>query len=254
MHALERTARATGRALFCTWACELAEAAQRAFTDTAAPGGRKRMYWKMSIDLARPLVPSMGQHDPLDGFVTCLQLDATALALGSPAEPGLARARADFAAMIAPDQLATADPLGLGGLLVDAHRLEVLLRGGASRELTGLRDALLAAALAGLRHYAGGPDLRLPAWRRLAFRELGLAIGLAAIAALEPSPGLEPLARFAPLRSEIEAFWRTPAHREASTWLEHADINDVMLATSLVPNGYLLVAPPATKSTAGTLH
>ncbi len=28
------------------------------------------MYWKMSIDLTRPLVSSMGQHDPLDGFIT----------------------------------------------------------------------------------------------------------------------------------------------------------------------------------------
>ena len=41
------------------------------------------MYWKMSIDLSRPLVASMGQHDPLDGFVTCAELDATACALGS---------------------------------------------------------------------------------------------------------------------------------------------------------------------------
>ena len=28
----------------------------------------------MSTDLTRPLVPSMGQHDPLDGFVTCNEL------------------------------------------------------------------------------------------------------------------------------------------------------------------------------------
>jgi hypothetical protein len=240
MHALERTARATGRALFCTWACELAEAAHLAFTSTPDPGGRKRLVWKMSIDLTRPLVPSMGQHDPLDGFVTCLQLEATARALGSPAGPGLARARADFASMIAPDRLATADPLGLGGLLVDLHRIQVLLRGGASPELARLRHALLAAVLVGLRHLVEGPELRRPATRRLAFRELGLAIGLAAVAALEPTPDLEPLAPFAFLRSEIESFWRTPEHREVDSWLEHADINDVMLATSLAPNGFLL--------------
>lgn len=36
------------------------------------------MYWKMSIDLSSPLVPSMGQHDPLDGLITYLQLQATA--------------------------------------------------------------------------------------------------------------------------------------------------------------------------------
>ena len=32
----------------------------------------------MSIDLSRPLVPAMGQHDPLDGFVTYSELQATA--------------------------------------------------------------------------------------------------------------------------------------------------------------------------------
>jgi hypothetical protein len=32
----------------------------------------------MSVDLSRPLVPSMGQHDALDGFITCTQLRTTA--------------------------------------------------------------------------------------------------------------------------------------------------------------------------------
>jgi hypothetical protein len=38
-------------------------------------------------------------------------------------------------------------------------------------------------------------------------------------------------------------FWRDPRCRQARTWREHADINDVMLATSLAPAGYL-VPPP----------
>jgi len=242
MHALDRMARSTGRVMFSIWARELAEAAHRAFTYEPHPGGPKRMCWKMSIDLTRPLVPSMGHHDPLDGFVTSVQLDATARALGSPAGPGLAEATADFASMIAPAQLATSDPLGLGGLLVDVYRIEQLLPGCASDDLAGLRDALLAAVLLGLRHYVEGPDLRLPAPRRLAFRELGLAIGLAGIAGLEQVRGFEQLARFAPVRTEIESFWRAPAHREIDAWREHEDINDVMLATSLVPNGFLLVS------------
>ena len=32
----------------------------------------------MSIDLTRALVPSMGQHDPLDEYISNLQLRATA--------------------------------------------------------------------------------------------------------------------------------------------------------------------------------
>jgi len=34
------------------------------------------MHWKMSIDLSYVLVPSMGQHDPLDGLVTYCELQA----------------------------------------------------------------------------------------------------------------------------------------------------------------------------------
>jgi hypothetical protein len=41
----------------------------------------------------------------------------------------------------------------------------------------------------------------------------------------------------------IRDFWRDPRHRAARTWREHADINDVMLASSLAPAGYLIPAP-----------
>jgi hypothetical protein len=35
-----------------------------------------------------------------------------------------------------------------------------------------------------------------------------------------------------------------PAHRETSLWAEHRDINDVMLATSLMPEGFLRAGAP----------
>ena len=179
MHALDRVARATGEPRFAAWARELAAAAHRGFTYEPWAGARKRMSWKMSIDLSRPLVPSMGHHDPLDGLVTCAELEATARAFGASDDAELATARADYAAMIEPDALATADPLGLGGLLVDASRLAQAA--GADPAAMALMDAMLAAAVAGLTHYAEEPDRRQPAARRLAFRELGLAIGLGAI-------------------------------------------------------------------------
>lgn len=40
-------------------------------------------------------------------------------------------------------------------------------------------------------------------------------------------------------RTKIECFWLEPAHRETTTWQSHADINEVMLATSLRPEGLL---------------
>jgi hypothetical protein len=244
MHALDQMARSTDQPLFTTWARELAHAAHRSFTYAPQTGGPMRMYWKLSIDLSRPLVASMGQHDPLDGFVTCTELEAT----GAGSEPSLREARRDFAGMIDRRSLTTADPLGLGGLLADACRLAQLAPHAAESE--DLIDALLAAALIGLRHYVAQPDLRAPAHHRLAFRELGLAIGLAGV---ESAPWhgvsqsvrahLDQIAPYVRLRSEIETFWLEPEHRRVDTWLDHANINDVMLATSLEPEGFLVLRP-----------
>jgi hypothetical protein len=242
MHALDQVARATGQMIFNGWARELAHSAHRAFTYAPRHGAGKRMYWKMSIDLTRPLVGSMGQHDPLDGLVTYRQLEATAAGTG----PRLGDAIADFAAMVDPRSLATQDPLGLGGLLGDAYRLVQLEQHGAGGH--GLVEPLLAAALVCLRHYVEQPDLRMPACRRLAFRELGLAIGLAAIeenawrgAAHGVRARVDQLSRYVPLRAEIAAFWLQPEHRRADSWVEHANINEVMLATSLRPEGFLVI-------------
>lgn len=236
---------------------ELADAAHRAFVYAPPGGGGKRMYWKASIDLSRPQVASMGHHDPLDGFVTCVQLDATAARLPPAPGPRLADAAADFARMLEPGQLATGDPLGLGGLLVDAYRVEQLMCQGAWPR-DDLLEGLLAAGLAGLQQYLTQPDLRLPGDHRLAFRELGLTIGLAAVGLLEQDARrgakdlfgaagmrarLQQLSLYAPVRAEIESFWLSPEHRRARTWLDHEDINDVMLATSLVPEGFLVLSP-----------
>jgi hypothetical protein len=255
MHALDQVARATGDARFNAWARELADVAHRSFTRAGA--GTRGMAWKLSIDLSRPLVPSMGQHDPVDGLVTCIQLRATANRLGDAASaPKLDGAVSDFARLVDTTRLATADPLGLGGLLVDAGRVAQLLAQRFAEP--DLLEMLLDAASVGLAHYARHNELDLLAERRLAFRELGLAIGLSALhplgQALERDTGrgpqrarlrarlaaLEPYAR---LGTRITDFWRDGAQRRNRTWAEHADIDDVMLATSLVPEGVVVLGP-----------
>jgi hypothetical protein len=252
MHALDLVSRSLRQALFNTWARELALAAYRAFT--CGPPGARRMVWKMSTDLERVLVPSMGHHDPLDGWITCLELQATARALaGAPREPDLVDAVSEFAALSQGGSFATADPLGIGGLLIDACRVAQLIRYGAPRA-SDLLAPLLEAALAGLAHHARQDDLRLPAARRLAFRELGLAIGISAIGRIEQEvrrlaervdgaggvlARIEALAPYAALGSAIASFWREPVHRSTRTWIEHRDINEVMLATCLAPDGLL---------------
>jgi hypothetical protein len=96
MHALDQLSTATGDPRFNLWARELGEVAHAAFANAAGGRAGRRMVWKMSTDLSRPLVASMGQHDPLDGLITCVQLETTAALLSSAAQgPDLQRAVAD---------------------------------------------------------------------------------------------------------------------------------------------------------------
>ena len=226
MHALDQAARILVEPRFATWARELADAAHCRFVYDSQRA--KRMYWKMSIDLMRPLVASMGHHDPLDGYVTCLQLRAT-----HGRGPALDRAIDDYRAMLEPDELATGDPLGIGGLLFDAYRLAQL---DCDHEL---RKAIISAARRGLARYVDQRDLVGPADQRLAFRELGLAIGLSAVERM----GGAGIAQLLRVREAIVAFWADPVHRGAVTYRDHQDINDVMLATSLSPSGFLVLGP-----------
>lgn len=199
------------------------------------------MVWKMSVDLSRPLVDSMGQHDPLDGLVTCLELDAAAQALGAPKQPALDAAIAEYTELVEARSLSTADPLGLGGLLVDAWRLARL-----PDPPRPLLTAMLDAIATGIEFYAALHDVAQPPARRLAFRELGLAIGLTAYARIpelrfprEARAACTRIERHAGLRDQIEGFWLQGDHRALPSWTDHADINDVMLATCLHPDGFL---------------
>ena len=45
--------------------------------------------------------------------------------------------------------------------------------------------------------------------------------------------------RFRALADRILEFWLKKENRETLAWLGHRDINMVMLATSLIPDGYL---------------
>ena len=256
MHALNCVSRATGKSIYNQWALELARAAHAAFTYTPPMGGIKRMYWKMSIDLSRPLVDSMGQHDPLDGLITYQQLEVTTeLFPETPAEPGLEAEIEDMVAMCAGGNWSTEDSLGIGGLLTDACKLVQLIDTHHLHETARL-ESVLHDIESGLQAFVMHNTLNLPAEHRLAFRELGLAIGLHTIdrmqETIEQHPGnftnadqltptLTNLSRFYPVYEFIKDFWLEADHRSVSTWQEHADINNVMLATCLAPDSYLKV-------------
>jgi len=252
MHALNRVSRVTRDPVYIEWAIELARTAQEKFSYVPVSGQVKRMYWKMSIDLTYPQVMSMGQHDPLDGFITYQNLQkSAAMDFGLVLHPGLEREIADVRTICDSGNLVTDDPLGIGGLLFDATRIGDLIVNYNSR-LSGLLESVLCSALQGVGFFSESRYLQLPAQSRLAFRELGLSIGLRGIEYLNELIGknlekftkvhrryTQSLAEYIPLAETIEQFWMKDRNRETDTWINHQEINMVMLATSLVPTGFL---------------
>jgi hypothetical protein len=221
MHALQRTASATDDERYRRWAAELAQAAHRAFAYPV--GAPKAMHWKMSVDLSRPLVPSMGAHDPLDGLVEAASLC-------------LERETRELAAICEGRRWATNDPLGAGALLVAALRLAGLVARGRE-DLRPLLSRVLEDAASSAE--AATPSIGGPALRRLPFRELGFALGLHAVEILDQYVGVSPLERFAPIAARLEDFWLDPANQAVATWTGHRAINAVTLAACLTPEGAL---------------
>lgn len=254
MHALHQAARVCERPQLLEWARELAATAFRAFR-FETPSGRHGLYWKMSIDLSRPLVPSMGQHDPLDAYLTGLELTGLELTGFELAGPTLEDEIAWLARLVEGGRWATDDPLGLGGLMMDADRaFQIEARG--DKRVAGLALDLIGAARDGLDLLIERAPWQAPAIYRLPFRELGLAIGFEALAALHErlgtddaediedqsmlAEGLGSLLRERPLAEALVAFWLDPQSRQqTANWAAHEDINEVMLATALAPSGYL---------------
>lgn len=252
MHALLRLHRATGRPEHLRWARELATAAYRGFLRADGPEG-PHLAWKMSVDLSRPLVPTPGHHDALDGWITFLTLEAAS----EEGDDGLTAPMAglrEMSGVASGRGWATEDPLGLGGLLVNAWQVAQLDLAGET-DLVHLLELLLASADAGLRAFLRSGLLQTEAGFRLPFRELGLSIGLHGVERLAESAVMDghgipaeqhvirhlvnELQGALPLARRVEETWLDPAARELESWTGHRDINAVMLATSLVPDGYL---------------
>ncbi len=254
MHTLNRVSRVTRDPVYIRWAVDLAKTAHARFTYVPAAGGTKKMVWKMSIDLSYPLVPSMGMHDPLDGLVTYSELQMMADTIPEPL-PALRDEIADMTDICRGRNWLTDDPLGIGGLLFDTSRIaQLMVQVGFDHP--DLLESVEESALQGMRMVRRSRFLQLPAGYRLAFRELGLSIGMKGLDGLsgmiEGNPAVfgpkdslhrkvAELRNYMPLAEEIEQFWLDEENRRAGTWTEHREINMVMLATSLVPDGFLKI-------------
>lgn len=248
VHSLGRAGAVLGDERYSLWAVELAERAHAAFVYTPDGDSSRRMVWKMSIDLRRALVPSEGAHDPLDGLVTASALRAILPERLLP-RPELDRLIDELSDMCVGRGWVTDDPLGAGGLLMDVSWITRLLDGAAETEaLRSMAPGLWEDSLLSLAAVARGYPLDRKLSDRLAFRELGLAIGLFGVEALGDATGAlasgadgtaEAVARHVPLGERILAAWMTPEARTAESWKAHEDINAVMLATALAPDEHL---------------
>jgi hypothetical protein len=116
-------------------------------------------------------------------------------------------------------------------MLPDAYQLEKLQDEGVHVDAR-LIGRLLKAYTNGLEEFCKRQQLQYPAEHRLAFREVGLSIRLHAVKRMK-HPSAKALKPFLPLAIHIEGFWLDPKHQGNTTWKDHLDINEVMLATSL---------------------
>ncbi|UTB31599.1 MAG: hypothetical protein NKF70_08600 [Methanobacterium sp. ERen5] len=181
IHALNITAKISGDTKYLQWAGELLKTAHDAFTYSPAPNFPSRLYWKMSVDLKRPLVSSMGQQDPMDGYVTYKETETiSGMFDGQKYE----REINEISTICKMMDLKTNDPLGIGGLLTDATRTTQLMVHGSIKKPEILEN-LLNSALLGIKSYRGTDQLALNPEHRLAFRELGLSIGFKGLNLME---------------------------------------------------------------------
>jgi hypothetical protein len=225
----------TGEHHFILWAAELLQSAEKFINKR---GGRIGMYWKMSIDLSRPLVEGMGAHDPLEGLLCAKSiLDIV------PEKSGqLAPLVQDLEKLCAGQNWLTTDPLGIGGLLLNTIRAAELAAINTSLP-DGIRpEKLFSDSLYGLKIYLQSYNKAESATARLAFRECGLSLGLRTMYVLKgrPESNIKPgeLDRFISLADNIEDFWLRPENQEIFTWVEHLNINLVSLSSSIIAKHY----------------
>ncbi len=261
MHALNQVGMVLQESKYINWAMELAKTIHLKFTYKIPPSIQLFMYWKMSIDLTRPLMPSMGHHDPLDGLVTYQQLQSTKdFAALSSAHQNLSREIEELQNICQGKDWFSDDPLGIGSLLCDAARVAQMTVNGRIKG-SELLDILIEAAAVGLNIFNQTNLLSQPPDYRLAFRELGLSIGLKALDSIQELVNEHPiqlitsdklpkylnhLTFHAHLANDIETFWLQEKNQNTISWKENQDINSVMLATSLAPNGFLTIFPKTT--------
>jgi hypothetical protein len=232
MQALLQSEEETREKRYAVWAAELLQAGAKFIHKS---GSQVRMYWKMSTDLSRPLVKSMGAHDPMEGLIYALTILERVPEKASQLQPIIK----DLTDCCQGLDWSTTDPLGLGGLLLNIARLADLHVKNVDVPACIRPKKVFTDSLHGLEAYRQIYNRHLHARQRLAFRECGLSLGLRVLMgfkekALKADLNVDKLNEFVFLADEIEEFWMNPQNQNSLTWTEHLNINAVTLAASLV--------------------
>jgi hypothetical protein len=256
IHALCRSAFVTDDNENVRWARELAEIAFKAFACRSKSGEIMGVYWKMSTDLSRPLVAAMGLHDALDGYITFREVQRAIAKVPTHHDVSEFNQAAEALFALCQDgEWTTEDPLGVGGLLFDACRLGQLICQKQPRE-PRLLESVIQGCCNSLMLLLNRGYLNQQPQHRLAFRELGLAIGLRALPIIadavdknghtfdsrpELHQTIDLLLSYESLSDEIIGLWLRHAELQHESWKAHQDINEVMLATAVIPDTFLSV-------------
>jgi len=123
-------------------------------------------------------------------------------------------------------------------------------------DYSNLFELILNSALMGISSFVKSNSLGVPPDYRIAFRELGLSIGFKGVKNLQKwfvdnknsfrrdsfiQEMVASLVNYSSLADAVETFWSQRKNWQLGSWREHREINMVMLATSLAPNGFLII-------------
>ena len=212
--ALSRMGQIKNDQRYIRWAIDLIKAVHSKFVYRDQQN-RLHMYWKMSIDLTYPAVPSEGNLDPYDGYITYRLVDELADQRELDSEIGDMKTMVD--AKYA--RYHSSDPLDLGEALWITHWYpdETWAKVVTTKSLQALEEL-----------WQNG-YFKESLNRRLAFREFGTTIGVQ-------------------VNQQAKSEWKERVESIHNLWLPHIykrdkDISPVMFCTSLCPGvisrGYL---------------
>lgn len=239
MFALNRLTHVSGEIWYNEQAINMARAVLPRFmysTHTTRP----RMYWKLTVDLSKPLVTGEGNLDPIDGYVVYKLLQEIAAALDKTKEGILENEIALLRKIVDTkwQNYRSNDPLDIGMTLWTVHWL-----GEPEQWAVNLRKR--AASCLNQLVQSGYFDPKIsPPSQRLAFREFGAAIGVQSLLSAERQETSESelggLPQFICKEWEEVGLVPIPTNEQGKRMAELMPITAVMYAAAVLPGSMAL--------------